>query len=107
MSRGAIYLLRLTQSAVSNPDPITIAQQTLVLAPPLLVFLGLLLFPLLIAIIAIAIGVLAVLSWIKSYWGVLARIYYSLTVLLRRAAGQPGIDDGVVKLGDEVSFRCW
>ena len=39
-------------------------------------------FPLLIAVITIAIVVLGVLSWIKSYWGVLARIYYSLTAVL-------------------------
>jgi hypothetical protein len=155
MSPGATYPLRLVETVLSNPDPVTIAQEASVLVPPTLVTLGLLLFPvvwfvgwlvtlirktprekrwpartapwlvvlliilgigfaalqafvvfasfsgglqayvgvdrafvwvyvfpLLIAVVTIAIVVLGVLSWIRSYWGVLARLYYSLTAML-------------------------
>jgi pimeloyl-ACP methyl ester carboxylesterase len=156
MSRGATYPLKLVGTALSNPNPGTIAQEALVLVAPTLVMLGLLLFPLvwfvrwliilirkgprekrwparlapwlivllimlgigfaalqavavfasfarggllgyagvdrafawiyafplLIATVTITIVGLAVLSWAKGYWGVLARIYYSLTAVL-------------------------
>jgi pimeloyl-ACP methyl ester carboxylesterase len=156
VSRGATYPLKLVGTALSNPNPRTIAQEALVLVPPTLMMLGLLVFPLvwfvrwlvilirqgprekrwlarlapwlvvllimlgigfaalqavavfasfasggllgyagvdrdfawiygfplLIAAVTIAIVVLAVLSWVKGYWGVLARGYYSLTAVL-------------------------
>jgi pimeloyl-ACP methyl ester carboxylesterase len=155
MAPGAVYLLRLAQSALSNPDPLAIARQASVLVPPVLVFFGMLLFPvvwlvgwlislirkaprerrwpariapwLVVLLIILGIGfaglqtfvvfkaflgdlqgyvgidrvfawvyvfplvmgavtlgivVLGVLAWIKGYWGMLARIYYSLTALL-------------------------
>ena len=37
--------------------------------------------PWLIAVVTVIMTVLAVVSWIKRYWGLLARIYYSLTAL--------------------------
>jgi hypothetical protein len=38
-------------------------------------------FPLLIAVVAAGMALLAVLSWVKDYWGPVARVYYSLTAL--------------------------
>jgi pimeloyl-ACP methyl ester carboxylesterase len=42
-------------------------------------------FPLLIAALSIGMAVAALLAWIRGYWGVWARLYYSLTALLALA----------------------